>query len=342
MTTQAGTAVDPHRARRRTYKGISFGTTLICVGVVLLLNTTGQLAWGVWYDLARLWPLLLISLGLRLIFVNTFAHLLCLAGPAMVVAATVWATTTYDVTAASPSRDMSAAATMDIDCPWEAKEGSQRFDLNFAAGELNLVTQARPAMQPSTPSTGATRPVSGLSGTLRYTGREPRHTCDGSGGLRLSQARYAGGFQFITPFADRNRHWEANLTAAAPIIIDADLAAVWADLDLRAARLSGMTLDCAAAKITMHLGPPAGRVSVRVHGAAANLDLSVPAGTCFTISRDRVLSTLDVEAATTTSDRGRRVVADVCGQMSDDTPRYEFRFDMPVSNISVETEGLAT
>lgn len=335
MTTRTGTLTDPQRARRRTYKGISFGTTLICVGVVLLLNTTGQLAWGIWFELTRLWPLLLISLGLRLIFVNTFAHLLCLAGPAMVVAATVWVTTTYDAAAAGPSRDMSAAATIDIDCPRAAKEGSQRFDLNFAAGELTVVALTQPATQPST---GAPAPEPGLRGTLSYTGREPRHSCDGSGGLRLSQMRFAGGFHFITPFSDRDRRWEARLSATAPITLDADLAATWADLDLRAILLSGATLDAAASKITVHLGPPAGRVSVRVHGAAAHLDLLVPEGTCFTISRDRVLSTLDVEAASTSSDKGRRVVADVCGQIGPDTPRYEFRFDMPVSNISVGTE----
>jgi len=336
MAIEAGAIADPHRARRRTYKGISFGTTLICIGVVLLLNTTGQLAWGVWFDLARLWPLLLISLGLRLIFVNTFAHLLCLAGPAMVVAATVWVTTSYDASAVGPSHDMSAAATIDINCPRAAKDGTQRFDLNFAAGELVLVTQPAPAAEPSA---GAMAPAPGLNGTLRYTGREPRHDCDGSGGLRLTQRQFVSGFYFVTPFSDRNRRWEARLSAAAPIVFDADLAAVWADIDLRALLISGATLDAAASKITMHLGAPAGRVSVRVHGAAANLDLLVPEGTCFTISRDRILSTLDVEAGSTTSDRGRRVVADTCGQMGADTPRYEFRFDMPVSNISVATEG---
>lgn len=341
MTAQTGILADPHRARRRTYKGISFGTTLICIGVVLLLNTTGQIPWGVWFDLARLWPLLLISLGLRLIFVNTLAHPLCLAGPAMVIAATVWVTTTYDATGAGPARDMSAAATIDIDCPSAGKETSQRFDLNFAAGELDLVTQTRPPAQPAAGTAGPAAAPPGLSGTLRYTGREPRHTCDGSGGLRLSQRQFMSGFYFVTPFADRDRRWEAHLSAGAPIVLDADLAAVWADLDLRAVLLTGATLDAAASKVTMHLGAPAGRVNVRINGAAANLDLLVPEGTCFTISRERVLNTLDVEVGAKTSDRGRRVVADSCGQMGADTPRYDFRFDMPVSNISVATEGHA-
>src|SRR4030095_13358861 len=116
-----------------------------------------------------------------------------------------------------------------------------------------------------------------------------------------------------------------------PIDFDADLAAVWANLDLRAIPISGATVDVAASKITMHLGAPAGRVDVRVRGAAANLDLLVPEGTCFTIARERILNTLDVETGSKTSNRGRRVVSDDCGQMGDETPRYEFKFDMPVA-----------
>ena len=334
MTTEPVRNVDPLRGRRRAYKGLSFGTTLICLGVVLLLNTTGTLAWGVWFDLARLWPLLLISLGLRLIFVNTPLHPLSLIGPALIVAATVWVTTTYDASAARPFHDMSAAGHVELDCPATAGKGSQRFDLNFAAGELNLILEA-----PSAGPVQAAPTPAGMHGTLSYTGHEPRHSCDSSGGLRLSQARYAEDFHFITPFSDRDRRWDARLTTTAPVDFDADLAATWGDLDLRAVSVSGASLDAAASKITLHLGPPTGRVSVRVRGAAANLDLLVPAGTCFTISRDRILSALDVEAATRSSDRGRRIVADACAQAGTDGPRYEFRFDMPVSNISVGTEG---
>ena len=41
---------------------------LIGFGVFLMLTTLGVLPWSFWLDVARLWPVLLIGMGLRLIF----------------------------------------------------------------------------------------------------------------------------------------------------------------------------------------------------------------------------------------------------------------------------------
>jgi hypothetical protein len=44
------------------------GLAIILVGVILLLNNLSILEWSVWYNILRLWPLLLVSLGISLIF----------------------------------------------------------------------------------------------------------------------------------------------------------------------------------------------------------------------------------------------------------------------------------
>lgn len=44
------------------------GVLILLLGVLLLLNNTGVLGWGLWLNLVSLWPLLVISIGLRLIF----------------------------------------------------------------------------------------------------------------------------------------------------------------------------------------------------------------------------------------------------------------------------------
>ena len=40
---------------------------LIALGTILLLNTLGVLDWSVWWDILRLWPLLLIAIGVDLL-----------------------------------------------------------------------------------------------------------------------------------------------------------------------------------------------------------------------------------------------------------------------------------
>jgi len=44
------------------------GSTLLLIGIILLANTLNMLEWSVWLNIIKLWPLLIVSLGLSLIF----------------------------------------------------------------------------------------------------------------------------------------------------------------------------------------------------------------------------------------------------------------------------------
>ena len=44
------------------------GLTLLLIGIILLSNTLNILEWSVWSNIIKLWPLLMVSLGLSLIF----------------------------------------------------------------------------------------------------------------------------------------------------------------------------------------------------------------------------------------------------------------------------------
>jgi hypothetical protein len=43
---------------------------LVCIGVVLLLNTLGVLAWESWSEIGRFWPVLVIVFGLSILWRN--------------------------------------------------------------------------------------------------------------------------------------------------------------------------------------------------------------------------------------------------------------------------------
>ena len=49
-------------------KRILDALSIITIGVVLLLNTTGVLPWGIWINFLKLWPLIFISIGISFIF----------------------------------------------------------------------------------------------------------------------------------------------------------------------------------------------------------------------------------------------------------------------------------
>jgi len=55
---------------RRPATGLVVPIVLVCVGVVLLLNTLGVLAWETWSEIGRFWPVLVIAFGLGILWRN--------------------------------------------------------------------------------------------------------------------------------------------------------------------------------------------------------------------------------------------------------------------------------
>lgn len=53
--------------KRWSVRHLAEGLTTVALGLVLLGQMTGYLAWDVWLNVLRLWPLLLVSLGLEII-----------------------------------------------------------------------------------------------------------------------------------------------------------------------------------------------------------------------------------------------------------------------------------
>lgn len=311
--------------RRRAYKGISVGVFFLCAGMVLLLNTLGVLPYGVWMELARLWPLLVISLGIRLVFFATPLHPLCLLGPALVAGG-------FALTAASYSGPAAAGVpgeSVEVSCPAPPDGATARLDLSFGAGSLKLISEPV-----------ASRP--GFQGVLRYDGGDPRPDCGGSGALRLGRMTDPARLYLFPSFRGARHRWEAHLASKAPVDLNLKLAAATADLDLRAFVLDDLDVSTAATHLALRLGPPRKRVPVRIDGAAADLAISIPVGTCYTLRRGRVLSLLEADDLRETARHHRRVSSIACGEraaaQSDDAPRYEFTLEMPVSSVVIESE----
>ncbi|MEP7103278.1 MAG: LiaF domain-containing protein [Candidatus Dojkabacteria bacterium] len=58
-----------HEMHHEYWESRIFGAlTLIIVGIVFLLNTTGILGWGIWINIFKFWPLFIVSAGISIIF----------------------------------------------------------------------------------------------------------------------------------------------------------------------------------------------------------------------------------------------------------------------------------
>ncbi|HKY33265.1 MAG TPA: DUF5668 domain-containing protein [Candidatus Polarisedimenticolia bacterium] len=330
-------------ARRRTYASLSFGTTLVCLGTVLLLNTMGRLGWGVWFDLFRLWPLLLISIGIRTLFAGTRLHPAALLGPLLVVGVVAMTAGRYSGREPAGGRLAAGAGeSIAIECGPPLRRSPFRLRVAFTLGRIDLAAGGETGPAAAAPvSAGQDR---GMAGSLRYTGDQPRWACSNEGDLWLGRDEPGGALRVVFPFTDHRGAWEARLASPGPVDARFDLLASAASLDLRAFHLSRLDLDMAATTAAIRLGPPAGRTIVRLNGAASDIRIALPERTCFTLSRDRLLSVLDLDVEASRSRRGRRAVGAACPGGGDeaaplgDTPRYEIVSDLPFSSVRIETD----
>ena len=119
-----------HGNTRDTRRRLSIAALLLLtIGIVLLLNTTGVIGWGVWLELFRFWPVILIGVGLNMILGPRFPLLSALV-VALILAASVgaaylssWATAHDDLRAFSYSSPANGADTLEL-------------DIDFGAGSL--------------------------------------------------------------------------------------------------------------------------------------------------------------------------------------------------------------
>jgi len=67
-----------------------WGVLFILVGVLLLMNNTGKLAWGAWEDILSLWPILLIAIGIEKIFTKSKAEFISYLSTLALAAIVIW------------------------------------------------------------------------------------------------------------------------------------------------------------------------------------------------------------------------------------------------------------
>lgn len=81
---------------KRKFAGrLSFGILLIAMGVTFFLNTAGVVDWGVWAELWRFWPVLLIVAGINVIFEKSPAWPVAYISPLLVIAVFWFVVTGY-------------------------------------------------------------------------------------------------------------------------------------------------------------------------------------------------------------------------------------------------------
>jgi hypothetical protein len=245
---------------RRRRPGLVGPVLLITAGVLFLLSNLGVLDVNFW-DLWRLWPVLLILVGLEIfwgrhsVLGNLIVLILTLA---IVAAVVVLLVASPDVLFPSPSGEMDRIA--------ESLDGIERADLrvHFAAGQLDVHSLS------DSPSL--------VEGKLDLaTRRKPTWSID----RRDSQASMILGYEED----DRPEgwswrggdEWDLGLSPKVGFGLQVDMGAGSARLDFTGLDIRELSVEAGASHSTITL-PREGSFSARISGGVGALVLEIPEG----------------------------------------------------------------
>lgn len=234
------------------------GIQLAGFAVFLLLNTTGVLPWSFWLDAISLWPVLVMSAGVKIAFEKSRAPWLLLLGPALVLGSLAWL--------ASGNRPQAPAG------PWEEAfvarpEGAQRVELDASLVGSRLRFT-------STTDVPADRLVDG-----RSVGRSEKTRLDVRTENGVAEVRLDGSNRRVVFVPRARERWELRLPAELPLHVRIRGAGVGGELDLTAGSKVAFRTEGVFIGVAARLPAPREETEIRMNGVFNSLRLSVPEGT---------------------------------------------------------------
>ena len=258
--------------RRPAHQGIPIcGIVFLVGGVLLLLQTTGVVSWGVWVNLWRYWPVILIAVGVnvmlgrRLPLMAGLLILLLLGGA--VAAASVQTVNDGGGETSAFTEPLNGLASADV-------------RVAFGGGELRIHSLGTGA------DTFIQGQFEGLPADVVF------ERAGDTGRLRIESS----GSGFLSDFGDTV--WDVALSRDAVLELDVDAGAADINLDLRDLQVTRLDMSVGAANADIVMPSGAGHVDAVINGGATSITIVVPEGVAARVSSDSGLSSVDV-------DRGR-------------------------------------
>ena len=275
----------------RARKGFSlFGLLLVALGILLLLNVVGALSLGVWFELARYWPLLLVIVGVKMLLAPRAPLVGLTAVSLILVVAVAIASFTMDSRHSLDASGAPAAAS------YEAPLGDAEtleLGMGFAGGSATLRSAPAGGSQLLAADFG------GASADVIHDrrGRDSKiylssggWSVDWDGAANVNMASDSGGFP---GFVD----WDLLVSPDVALAIEIGAGASDLDLDLRRLNVKRLNIGAAASDVRIILPESAGRTEVEIEAGAADMEIVVPDGVAARFERESLFSDIDISTS---------------------------------------------
>lgn len=255
---QPTTSPSAEPKRRADWARAAEGIQLAGISVFLLLNTTGVLPWSFWLDAAALWPVLLMSAGLRIAFEKSRTPWLLLLGPVLILGSLAWV-------ASGARADVPVGPWVTETKPLPAEATRLRFKAHLAASRLTL--QSGPIQ-------------AGLLAEARTVAKPENARLDSRIDDNQAILEVKGGWNrnsALPPW--RKQRWDVRVPQGLPVRLDLDGAGARVVADLSKSSFEGGRVDGVFIGTELVLPATAQPVALELSGVFNALRVSVPEGT---------------------------------------------------------------
>ncbi len=297
------------------------GFVIMTIGILLLLGNLGVISWSILSGFSRIWPLIIVAVGLNLFFNNhiliklfTFTGLIV----ALVVAGMMY----------PPSEDWnfrfdfdgsgSGHRTISKTYPMEQNITSAELNLKMPAGSLEISGQDENLLNGRFPSNYA---------------KESALTTDG--GIRKSFNLDGGAF-ILSTGSNTDNSWQYNyeLNNSIPWDLRIDAGATEANLDFRDIILKNLELNSGAGDIDIRIGKVDRKATIAADVKASDFNVTLPKSVGFKAVIEGSLNDINIEG----DDYVKQGNVYTSINYNSAAQKVDLNLDIAVGDISIELE----
>jgi hypothetical protein len=290
-------------------EGLVGAIFMIGLGAVFLLANFGLIALNVWQLVLRLWPVLLVAIGLDLVIGrrNVWASLAGLVLLLAILAGALWL---YGIRLESGQ----ALRSQKVSQPMQGVQSAE-IVLENGAGDVYVHALS-----------GSSELIAGQVESGR--GRNVYDDLTIQGSQARYQLRETGAYMtFGERFGEHS--WDLGLTTQIPLDIRYSQGAGNTDLDLSGLQISALKVDMGVGQTTVRL-PATGNFDVGIDGAIGQIVVVVPEGMAVRIQSNTALANLSVPGG---YERSERVYTSPGYESAEN--RANLTVGMAIGNVSV-------
>ena len=255
------------------------GLIIILIGLILLANNFGILPWSIWYHLIRLWPIILIAIGLDLILKGISLPSLRVLPPLLIIGAICLTVYFYQNKEGKFYRFFPRKTQrIELSQPLLPNIKKATINLKFGVGELRVRGNSIKELM-----RGNFTVLPGINPWMRY--RE----MNGEGFLEIGENK-GKGIDLSFFHRDKLHQWDLKLNTTIPLSLRIDTGASNNDLDFSSLKIVEFDLDTGASNNKIRFGRSTS-IKAKINGGASNIKIFIPHSMGVKIKVDTALTT---------------------------------------------------